>query len=168
MMKGLTMRSRVAVAMLFVSLLFSGCGMSAFHIFKRDRMYEHSIAHTKKGQIVAELQTKAIITATYLNRVDSAKYKGDEYFFVGIYICDDFEQKEKRGLKNPFYALRLGGAAPLEVTELSHDDELTKSMPLVSRWYNYYLVRFPAQERELLLTFESDRFGKAQLKFVKD
>ncbi|MBE0498942.1 MAG: hypothetical protein IBX43_06820 [Campylobacterales bacterium] len=58
---------------------------------------------------------------------------------------------------------------PVEVKELDENDKLRLTMPIRSQWNYYYLVRYSeVNSSTLKLSFESDQYGKAGLKFQKE
>ena len=158
------------------ALILGGCTIkensNISQLFKKDDIYHISLQNTKKAQLIASLETKALLTATYLNPVYSNEncknlcmtVDDAEYFFVGVYITDS----EKNEFNNKGYSLTLNGAKPIEIKKLEKDDSLRYQMPMVNNWNSYYKVKFPIVEgNELHLTFENDRFGKDVLEYSK-
>ena len=141
-------------------------------LFKKDEIYHTSLINTQKGQLIASFETKALITATYLNPVFNNKscknfsidISGGEYFFVGVFITNSKTSRfDEKG-----YSLTLNGKKPLEVIKLDKDDPLKYEMPMVDNWSTYYKVKFPTiHTKKLKLVFESDRFGRDILIFRK-
>ena len=157
-------------------LLFSACSIkensNLAQLFKKDDIYHISLMNTKKAQLIASLETKALLTATYLNPVfDYIECKESctaspnaEYFFVGVYITDS----EDHEFNSKGYLLKLNGKKPLGVQKLEKDDPLRYQMPMINNWSTYYKVKFPKVEgNDLNLTFENDRFGKDTLTYSK-
>jgi len=141
-------------------------------LFKKDDIYHISLQNTKKAQLIASLETKALLTATYLNPVytnENCKnlcmsVADAEYFFVGVYLTDS----EKNEFNNKGYLLTLNGHKPIDIKKLEKDDPLRYQMPMVNNWSTYYKVKFPiVKGNELHLTFENDRFGKDVLEYSK-
>ena len=164
---------------LFSSLfLLSACAIkddpNIKQLFKEDEIYHTSLLNTKKAQLIASLETKALLTATYLNPVfggnkackNMCVYVDDgEYFFIGIFITDS----EKHEFNKKGYDLRLNGQKPNNIEPLEENDPLRYQMPMVNNWSSYYKVKFPKMEtKDLNLTFENDRFGKDILTFSKN
>jgi hypothetical protein len=157
-------------------LLFSACSIkensNISQLFKKDDIYHISLMNTKKAQLIASLETKALLTATYLNPVfdyiecneTCVSTPDAEYFFVGVYITDSEDHAfNKRG-----YHLKLNGKKPLGIQKLKKDDPLRYQMPMINNWSTYYKVKFPKVEgNDLNLTFENDRFGKDTLTYSK-
>ncbi len=155
--------------LLFVLLLLmAGCAQKEeLHVFSIDKPYVAALRHTQKGDISISLENKALIIATYLDPLQKREDK--EYFFVRVYIDNDFDDPKRAGLFHPGYELRLDGKKPLEIKELDKDDPLVKSMPLCEPWYHFYLVTFPKTEsNSLTLTFSNKDYGSVQLHFSKD
>ena len=145
-------------------LFFTGCAQkSGFAFFNKDKPYEKAISYTKKGEIVVSMENKAFIIATYLNPIKN--YTDGEYFFVRVYIANDFSDEEKSGLYNPKYHIYLNEKAPIEIKKLSMEDMLSKEMPMVKPWYKLYVVKFPKIEGKKRLIFKSDDYGQTELIF---
>lgn len=157
------------------TLVFSGCQTyGAFDVFKKDEQYELALLHTKNRQIINSLETKAKITATYLNPLYPSTYKDSEYFFIGLYIPDDYDKKESAGLFNKDYKLLIKGIrediAPLNISEITkkEQNELYKKMPHTDNWSKYYIVSFPKQADEANLTLLlKSLYGETSLVFLK-
>jgi len=147
----------------------NGCGQSAYLVFTKDESKTEAIHYTQRGEVRDYFETLALMRATYLNPLDPAKYQGDEYFFVGLYIPDDFPDDNRSGIQNPLYRLSLNGDAPTAYRTLDESDILLKTMPMVTRWHHYYLVSFPAQEHNntLILTLEKVNVQKGSVAFQK-
>ncbi len=160
-------------------LIISGCSTieknsnNVSQLFTKDDIYHISLINTHKGQLIASLETKALLTATYLNPVythDNCKnfcmnVEGGEYFFVGVFISNSKSHRfNKKG-----YSLTLEGKKPISIKKLDKDDPLRYEMPMVDNWSTYYKVKFPATDKkEFKLIFENDRFGKDELFFSKN
>jgi len=164
---------------LLLSTLFfmSGCvikeNSNIGQLFNKDDIYHISLINTQKAQLIASFETKALLTATYLNPVyahENCKnfcvdVQDGEYFFVGVYI----NNSKTHHFNNKGYSLTLDGARPLEVQELDKDDPLRYEMPMVDNWSTYYKVKFPTSTSPSFnLIFESDRFGRDMLPFSKE
>lgn len=158
-------------------LTLTGCQIkedsNISQLFKKDDIYHISLLNTQKAQLIASLETKALLTATYLNPVYSHQncknfcvdIEDGEHFFVGIYI----NNSKKHYFNNKGYSLKLNGFKPIEVKKLDKDDPLRYEMPMVDNWSTYYKVKFPStSSKDFTLIFESDRFGKDTLPFSKE
>jgi len=172
--------------LLLLSTLFLFAGCSAHkdecnirdksdfgQLFKKDEIYHTSLINTHKAQLIASFETKALLTATYLNPVFERRdcrrrlknnTKDAEYFFVGVYIADS----EKHEFNTRGYSLTLNGLTPIEIKKLDKNDPLRYEMPMVDNWSTYYKVKFKkSSERKLTLIFENDRFGRDILSYSK-
>jgi hypothetical protein len=165
------------ILILSLLLIINGCSKkesaNISQLFKKDDIYHVSLLNTQKAQLIASFETKALLTATYLNPVfttDNCKnfcvdVSGGEYFFVGIFI----NGSKTNSFDDKGYSLRLNGLKPIEVKELDKDDPLRYEMPMVDNWSTYYKVKYPSvNAKKFKLTFESDRFGKDIMTFEKD
>ncbi|GHV07793.1 hypothetical protein AGMMS50229_15180 [Campylobacterota bacterium] len=157
------------VALLIVALLAGCSGRSAFFDFTGSTAYAQALPYTKRGEISDRFDSKALITASYLNMIYPQKYTEEaEYFFVGLYIANDYA-KDKAGINNPQYSLTLNGAKYLSAKEIDKNDELVKLMPMVNRWSRYYLVTFaPSTEVMQLSLDEYDTNRSVSLAFSKE
>lgn len=153
------------LAGLIAVLLLVGCSSKDLKVFAEDKPYVEAMRYTKKGDILLSLEDKAMIIATYLNPLQNRSDK--EYFFVRVYIDNDYEDEKKAGLFNPHYSLKLNGKKPLKIVKLSFDSEFAKTMPFVEPWYHLYIVTFPKiKDKHLKLTFQNDAAGQVSLAFV--
>jgi len=166
------------IFLLVLILLFNGClkknieDTKLSKLTKRDDIYYVALLNTQKGQIVASLETKALLIATYLNPVFRDKSKcsicfdtsDGEYFLVGLFINGERESK----FGDSGYNINLNGVEPMELKEVDRDDPLLKEMPMVNNWSTYYIAIFPKQDsNKLILNFKSDLFGEDKLEFLK-
>lgn len=179
-----------AISIISASIfLFGGCQTyNAFDMLKKDKLYEKALQETKNGQIITSLETKAKISATYLNGLYPSTYKDKEYFFVGVFIPDDFDKPELFGLNNKNFDFgmlkivkkeaKLGEAATIQkvfvkpdsIEHIKKPDEnsLYKSIPHTDAWSRYYVVSFSKQEGvgDMTLVLKSES-GEATLNFSK-
>jgi hypothetical protein len=166
------------ILLLSFILIFSGClkrdisNTKLSKLTKRDDIYYVALLNTQKGQIVASLETKALLIATYLNPVFRDKPKcsicfdtsDGDYFLVGLFINGERESK----FGDSGYNINLNGVEPIDLKEVDRYDPLLKEMPMVNNWSSYYIAKFPKQDREkLILNFKSDLFGEDKLEFLK-
>ena len=155
--------------------VLSGCHhYNAMEMFKKDDSYEKAVLHTKSGQIVSSLETKAQITVTYLNPIYPNEYSDRDYFFVGVYIPNDYDSADKRGLMNPNFKLLIkkeADIAPSKITEITkkENDSLYKKMPLTDEWSRYYVVSFEKtkEDKTVLLTLKNISGGETVLSFQR-
>lgn len=137
-------------------------------------VYHNSLVNTQKAQLSDAMETKALLTATYLNPVltkaPCAKaltaFRDDgEYFFVGVYLSD----AQTHHFNSQGYNLTLNGLEPIEVLAVAKNDPLMKQMPMVDNWSSYYKVKFEKSSLDnFSLTFENDQFGKDVLSYSKE
>ncbi len=142
-------------------------------LFTKDEVYHKALLNTQKAQLMASFETKALLTATYLNPVFENRpckkrfkdeLKDGEYFFVGVYITNS----KKNEFNTKGYSLTLDGLEPIEIKKLDKDDSLRYEMPMVDNWSTYYKVKFKkTNKNNFHLIFESDRFGRDILNFSK-
>jgi len=165
-----------SILLVFSFFLILGCSgakeRNLKQLFNRDEIYHKSLLNTQKAQLIASFETKALMTATYLNPVfGNNKYKnlsidvsGGEWFFIGVYISGSKTNKfNEKG-----YYLTLNGNEPIEIKKLDKDDPLKYEMPMVDNWSTYYKVKFPTvHSKKLKLVFGSDRFGEDIMIFRK-
>jgi hypothetical protein len=160
----------------FFGAVFCGCtpsvpndATSALKMFSKDKQ---ALKYTKSAQIINSFETKAKITATYLSKLDTAKYGSDERFVVGIYIVNDDDEAKKSGLNNKNFTLTMNvEGKKLEakvIGELKNEDELVRRIPHSDNWSRYYIVSFPTQKAQTLtLQYSHAQFGEATLNFSK-
>lgn len=152
-------------------LTLSGCSHSgAFDVFKVDEEHERAIDNLRTSTIVQSFETKAIISAIYLNNTLPEQYGSDKYesFFIALYLQEDIRLFYKANLSAPEGNLTLNGDPHISVEELKKNDRLRTLMPIKNEWNRYYLIRFPHEDAERLdLTFESYPYGKAVLTYHK-
>jgi hypothetical protein len=142
-------------------------------LFTKDEIYDKSLKNTHKAQLMASFETKALLTATYLNPVFNSRackqrfhneMKDAEYFFVGVFITNSKSSE----FNTKGYQLTLNGQKPIDIQLLSKDDPLRYEMPMMNNWSTYYKVKFPiVKGSKLKLIFENDRFGKDLLSYSK-
>lgn len=164
------------ILLLSIFLIMAGCGTkegaNISQLFRKDEIYHISLLNTQKAQLIASFETKALLTATYLNPVFTNKscknfsvdVSNGEYFFIGVFI----NGSKTNHFNDKGYSLKLNGMDPIDIKELEKDDPLKYEMPMVDNWSTYYKVKYPAtKSKKLNLVFESDRFGKDVLTFLK-
>jgi len=142
-------------------------------LFTKDEIYDKSLKNTHKAQLIASFETKALLTATYLNPVFSQRkckkrftnqMKDAEYFFIGVFITNSKSSE----FNTKGYRLTLNDYQPIDIQLLDKDDPLRYEMPMMNNWSTYYKVKFPVVKgKELKLIFENDRFGKDVLNYSK-
>ncbi|HEX5670073.1 MAG TPA: hypothetical protein VFX66_00940, partial [Sulfuricurvum sp.] len=99
---------RFSVLCLIALITMSGCAdKGAFDLFKMDKAHERSVEELRTGSIVLSLETKAIISALYLNPVYPEQYKDGEYFIAAIYFENDMRSVKNRDIRDIGYRLTL-------------------------------------------------------------
>ena len=92
------------------TLFVTGCGRPAFLVFDRNSAYQEALGFTREGEVRNYFETKALVTATYMNPLDGERFKDGEFFFVGrseqSLLPADPERGDSPGL------LRGGGRGP--------------------------------------------------------
>lgn len=133
--------------------------------YETKKSYHQQLQKTEKIQLYEGENTKALLTATYLNAHNIDKEsKPDEVFVVGIYI----EEREEESFDPEGYSLTLNGTAPKSVERLAADDPLLKHISFVSEWNSFYRITFPhTASKSFTLIFKSDNYGKGDLHFAK-
>ncbi|SFV67395.1 hypothetical protein MNB_SV-14-1592 [hydrothermal vent metagenome] len=173
------------ILLLSFALLILGCSVkkdkcgiketSDFaQLFTKDEIYDKSLKNTHKAQLMASFETKALLTATYLNPVFAQrnckkrfknKMKDGEYFFIGVFITNSEQSK----FNTKGYTLTLNGNLPIDIKLLDDNDPLRYEMPMMNNWSTYYKVKFPTvNSKNLTLVFENNRFGKDILTYEKE
>lgn len=160
---------RFSVLGLIALLSLSGCAdKGAFDLFTMDKAHERSVEQLRTGSIVLSLETKAIISALYLNPVYPEQYKDGESFMVAIYFENDIRSVKKRDLKDIGYALTLNGKEPMEIEELPEKDLRRSLMPVRNTWNRFYLVKYKNfSEGTLALALENNQTGSVVLNYQK-
>lgn len=160
---------RFSVLGLIALLSLSGCAnKGAFDLFTMDKAHERSVEQLRTGSIVLSLETKAIISAIYLNPVYPDKYKDGESFIVAIYFENDMRSVKKRDIHNIGYTLTLNGKEPVEMEELPEKDLRRELIPVRNTWNRFYLVKYHNfSEGALALALENNQTGSVVLNYQK-
>lgn len=163
-------RAFLGAAIIATSLATSFVGCQLYQeALRNDERTELYMSATRKAEILNQLRTEAVILATNLNIVSPERFPPNDgaVFLIDIFIAQDSNDPDKRGLFNPVYALWLDGAPPQKITRLSRDELIAQNVPYVSPWGEYFLVSF---ERPYMSTMqlEVERKGleRATLRFA--
>lgn len=154
----------------FIALLtMTGCAdKGAFDFFKMDAAHERSVEQLRTGSILLSLETKAIISALYLNPVYPDQYKDSEYFIAAIYFENDIRGIKQRNMNDIGYHLTLNGKEPVEVEELRENDLRRNLIPVRNTWNRYYMIRYKSfSEGTLALQLENNLTGSVVLNYQK-
>ena len=162
------MRHPATILIILTIFFLGGCGQSALLMLDKDEKYNTILARTHKKQLTDNATTLGLFRATYLNPLYPDEYRGKEYFFIGLYLQDDFKQ-DKGGLNNPHYSIRMNGQGYAEAMKLEKSDPLYKQMPLTERWIRYYLVSFEdnTSTARLNLTLKKDSGESLSFSFAR-
>lgn len=160
---------RFPVLGLIALLSLSGCAdKGAFDLFTMDKAHERSVEQLRTGSIVLSLETKAIISAIYLNPVYPQQYKDGEFFIAAIYFENDMRSVKKRDINDIGYHLTLNGKEPVEIEELKESDVRRQLMPVRNTWNRFYLVKYNNfTEGALTLELENNQTGSVVLNYQK-
>lgn len=154
----------------FLALVtLSGCSQKgAFDMFKMDTIHENAIEQLRSGTILLSLETKAIISTLYLNKIDPSTYHDGEYFVAAVYFQNDDISDKNRTIESDGYLLTLNGKVPVSVERLDERDPRRQLMPVQNNWNRYYLIRFAQEQGEALsLRFEKNQTGSVELNYSK-
>ena len=151
-------------------LMLGGCAdKGAFDMFKMDTAHERAVEQMRTGTIVQSFETKAILSAVYLNPVYPGEYKDGEYFIAALYFEKRNLDTKKWDLEKYGYTLTLNGAAPVSMEEIQEKDPRRALIPIQNNWNRYYLIRFePVQGSALALKLENDQTGSVVLDYPKE
>lgn len=155
--------------LIFALFILTGCFQDrSFGIFKKDIIYQKAIKNTQKGDIINSSQTKAVFIASYLNQIyPQFRTKNNEYFYIGVYINDEFSNQNS-GLEKIEYNITLNGFKPISIKVTEDNDRFKRELAFINSWFKYYIVEFDkSDEEDLNLTFNYNKFGSTELKFIK-
>ncbi|HEX5330241.1 hypothetical protein [Sulfuricurvum sp.] len=150
-------------------LLFSGCAQKGtFDLFKMDEAHERAVEQLRTDAIVLSLETKAIISSLYLNKIDPTQYQEGENFIVAVYFENDDRTLRVRELESNGYKLTLNGKKAELIEPMSEKDQRRNLMPIQNNWNRYYFVRFNSEPAaSLALRLENNQTGKVVLSYQK-
>ena len=153
------------LALFLLSACASKKEIDSMRVYTKNNTYYKQLIKTEKTQLYDKNITKALLTATYVHvRTLDKNDTRNENFIIGLYL----EDESKQSLDSKKYKLTLNGQAPHEVKELSTEDSRIKDLPFVTEWGSYYFVSFPhVESKGFSLVFESELYGKGELKFAK-
>lgn len=152
------------------AFLLGGCSVpGAFDMFKMDEAHEKSVEQLRTGSIIQSMETKALVSAIYLNPVYPLEYKDDEYFVLAVYFEKTIQDTSKWSIEEHGYTLSLNGTAPVSVERLQENDPRRKLIPVQNNWNKYYLVKFSKiKDSVLKLQLENNQTGSVVLIYPKD
>jgi hypothetical protein len=160
---------RFSFIALAAMLALSGCSQKgAFGLFTMDEAHERAVEQLRSDRIVLSMETKAILTAVYLNPVYPEEYKDGEYFIGAFYFDKRNLDVKKWTLADHGYTLRLNGTAPVSMEEIKEKDPRRTLIPVQNNWYRYYLIRFDTVSApNLSLRLENNQTGSVVLSYQK-
>lgn len=156
-----------SIFIVLLLLQFSGCTPStSLEYFSNNPKNAYAIQYTKKRDIVYKNEVKAMIFATYLNKI-SPEYKTDDFysFLIGIH----YENGENRDLVENKFFLTLNDEEPENLMKLKKDSKLLENITLKNQWAEYYLVDYKSEEdlKNLNLKFYYPVWGETVINFQK-
>lgn len=152
-------------------LMFGGCAeKGAFDMFRMDTAHERAIEQMRSGTIIQSFETKAILSAVYLNPVYPGEYKDGEYFIAAVYFEKSHNLETKKwDIEKHGYTLSLNGEKPASMEEITEKDPRRALIPVRNNWNKYYIIRFaPVQSSSLALKLENDQTGSVVLSYPKE
>ncbi len=160
---------RFSILTLCLLIGFGGCAeKGAFDLFKMDESHERSVEQLRTGAIIESLETKALLSAIYLNPVYPQTYNDGEYFIGAFYFTRGLRNVKKWDLDTFGYTLTLNGQNSTSMEELKESDPRRALIPVQNNWNKYYLIRFDsAPEGNLTLVLENNQTGSVALSYPK-
>jgi hypothetical protein len=160
---------RFSIIALSVMIGFSGCAdKGAFDLFKMDKAHERSVEQLRTGAILQSLETKAVVSAIYLNPIYPERYSDGEYFVTAVYFEKDNRDLKKWDIYAHGYTLTLNAMKPTLIEELNESDPRRGLIPVQNNWNQYYFIRFDSQPQGALsLLLENNQTGKVVLNYQK-
>lgn len=158
------------LSMAMIALIgFSGCAQKGtFDLFKMDEAHERAVEQLRTGAIIQSFETKALVSAIYLNPIDPQTYKDGEYFVGAVYFEKVNQDVKKWDLYTHGYTLTLNGAKPTLLEELKENDPRRALIPVQNNWNKYYFIRFDSvPEGALTLLLENNQTGSVALSYQK-
>jgi len=130
------------------SILLIGCAPNrALKYFEKEEVYAKALQYTNKCDIVFNNQVKVMLTATYLNSVDSQWNDENENFIVGVYVVETQENNEAF-YPNEAFTLTLNDTSYMNINPLTKENQLFNNTPLHNPWADYFMVKFKPVEMQ--------------------
>lgn len=148
----------LAIIIPSLTIIFSGCGQSAFKVFKPDtyttafdtvfdptKVYQDTLQYTHKADIInSKNEVEAMLHATYLNSTAKGWDNPSVHsFIVGIFIVND---EDKKYLDHEDYKLTISNTNKFNIESLDGSKQILGSIPIENRWAKYYLIQVPSSE----------------------
>ena len=133
--------------------------------YNKNAYYHAALQKTEKLQLYKNNITKAVLTATYMQKKHYNKYdRSSEKFIIGLDVENEIDIK----LDSSDYLLLLNGHKAIKLQKLDNYDSRLNGLSFVSSWGSYYLVVFPhVKGKKMRLHFQSKQYGKGTLIFAK-
>jgi len=151
---------------IFFLTFFTACSpTTSLEHFSNNPIDAYSIQYTKKRDILYNKELKAMLFATYLNKI-STKYDTDEAysFVVAVQYVNESDNKL-------IESITLNDKKPLSFVSLKKDSKLLENIALKNNWAKYYLVEFTKDDEDesnkLNLKFTHEDWGSATISFSK-
>jgi len=136
---------------LILFLIFSGCSVKK--ILSKDLLYEKSLKHTKRCQIISSLETKAILDVVYLNPIYKDLKKNT--LLIGVY--NDFNNT----INNVEFNLKINNQNISPSKKIPPFVEY-KHFPFYNNWMEYYIVTLD-QKPPYKIEYISKHWGECNL-----
>lgn len=158
------MNKYYSIFSIFLLLFFVGCGTkTSIDYFDENIESAYAIQYTKKSDIVQGTEVKAMIIATYLNKI-SPKYQSKNFnsFIIGFHDVN----KDTSDLTGNDYKLTLNDKEPVTLKKLTHDLDFLDNVSLKNKWATYYVADFEKDEdKKLNLKLSHEEWGSALIEF---
>ncbi len=160
---------RFSILVLIALVSFSGCAQKGtFDMFKMDKAHERAVEQLRTGAIIESFETKALISAVYLNPIYPEQYSDGDYFVSALYFEHDNRDLKKWDLPTRGYTLTLNGQKATLIEELKEADPRRSLIPVQNNWNKYYFIRFNSvSEGTLSLLLENNQTGRVVLSYQK-
>ncbi len=167
-----------------LTIIFSGCGQSAFKVFKPDtyttafntvfdptKVYQDTLQYTQKADIInSKNEVEAMLHATYLNPTAKGWDNPSIHsFIIGVFIVND---EEKKYLDHDSYKLLISNVNKFNIEPLDGSKQILGSIPMENRWAKYYVIQLPSSEiksinKNITIEFYNIKSNdKAKLDFI--
>jgi hypothetical protein len=158
---------------LILSVVLIGCSsQNAFTKFTMDKQQELSVSNSQTSKIKFEDKVDGIVSAIYLNEVDSKTFNDNEYFYISLYLKNKNQMDDISLMNEIKSSLKLNKKFPVEVKQLPNDNHFSHFTSVNSKWNKYYLATFKKEitgenAKKLNLVFMHGKFSSDMLSFEK-
>lgn len=142
-----------------LSLAFTACSTkNAFSSLDLSPYQEKSEENTQSSKIKDSENIDGLVTAIYLNALESETYADKEYFYIYLYT-----KSENR------VVFMLNDKKAMKVEELQANNIFSHLNTFNSEWSRYYLVSFTnvKEDENLSLQIHNANFSSGQMLFEK-